>query len=428
MGKKAGLHSFIPRPPACLKQFADENFDGNKVEEEAKSIQNRLREIFTQVWDENATFQRIMYKNQNQHRRTMYFRRLVQVRRDLLLLQSFGLKDVVETLSHCVSFSKQKALPSKALLGSLGQGLQSKDHLISTVQRRLLGAARLLQLMADPILNAGLAIQGLLSQSFFMPFALTVMALLARFRVLLIQALYELIAALNLVSAFMQKMEIPSVQPDVPLFLECRWDGVKLVVLEKTPPPRPPPPPQELIPLPSSVSQLPDAGWFIDDRSTLVQEKLQSTGALERVENFILEDSQFELLGDEDDVEAAGVVTPTLGSAISSMEAEVSSGIHEVMHGSSIDITGLPVSTPSSSRKADISLGKRKSVQDLKSDVRAELESWRAELESWGSKVDKGVEETCTSDEEKTKQRVAYVSVQVGGAKESKILKTRHPI
>ncbi|KAG0590598.1 hypothetical protein KC19_1G113100 [Ceratodon purpureus] len=430
MGKKSASNPFLPRPPACLTQIAEENFDGKKVEEEARLIQGRLKDLFTQVWDENATFQRIMYKNQNQHRRALYFRRLMQVRRDLLLLHSFGLKDVFETLPYCVSISKQKALPPKAVLGSLGQGLKSKEELVLIVQRRLLGAARLLQMMSDPILSASSVMEGLLSQSFFMPFALTVLAMLARFRVLLMQALYEMISAFNLVSAFLQKMEIASVRADVPLFIECSWDGVKLAFFEKAPPPQAPSPPEELIPLPTCVSDaanLPDVGWFIDDRSTLAKEKLQSNGALEPVlyerdESYILEDSPFELLGEED-VEETGVPLQ------STIEAYVPPGIPEVELKSEIaGISAEAISTPGStipiSTQSSVGIGQLK--ESLSADAKAELESWKAELESWGSKaVDKTVVEPYASDVN-MKKRVAYVSIQIGGAKESKIPKTGH--
>lgn len=210
----------------------------------------------------------------------------------------------------------------------------------------------------------------------------------------------------------MQKMEIAPARPDVPLFLECSWNGLKLVFLEKA---RPPLPPQVLIPLPpclSDAEQLPDVGWFIDDRSTSLKEKLQSTAELEpvlyeREESFVLEDSEFEL--------EAGVPMEETPPLISSMEAKVSSGI--IAQNSSTGITGLPaeaVSTPSSG----ISSGNGKLAQDVK----AELESWKNELESWGSKSE---DKVVGVDKNTKKRTVAYVSVQV---KESKSLKTGHPM
>jgi hypothetical protein len=264
--------------------------------------------------------------------------------------------------------------------------------------------------------------------------------MLARFRVLLMQALYEMISAFNLVSAFMQKMGIAPVPADVPLFVECSWDGAKLAFFEKAPPPQPPPPPQELVPLPTFVSdtiKLPDAGWFIDDRSTLASEKLQSSGVVEpvlyeREESFILEDSRFELLGEED-VEKTDIpmqAIPTLSSAMLSMEADVSSGLPETGLNLKTDMAGIPVAailTPSATiprKEAESSSGVGQLKRGLNADAKAELESWKAELESWGSKeVDKP-----SSSDVNTKKRVAYVSVQIGGAKEPKIPKTGHPV
>ena len=166
-----------------------------------------------------------------------------------------------------------------------------------------------------------------------------------------------MVSAFNLVSAFLQKMEIASVRTDVPLFIECSWDGVKLA-FEKAPP-RPSSPPQELIPLPTCVSyatHLPDVGWFIDDRSNSAREKLRSSGVepvlYDREGSFILEDSQFELLGEEvDETGTQMQAIPTLSSAVSSMEVNVSSGTPEIGLNLKTDIGGIPataVSTPSS--------------------------------------------------------------------------------
>lgn len=404
MGKEAGPLSFLPRLPACLSTLSDASFDvadaRKEIEEEVTSIQIRLKATLTQVWDENAIFQRIMYKNQNQHRRTIYFRRLMQVRRDLHLLQSFGLQHVVEALPYCVCFSKRKVVPPKVVLTSLGHRIESKESLPVTVQRRLLGGARLLQLMAEPILSASSPIAGLLSQAFFMPFAVTMMAMLARLRVLLVHILYETIAAFNLVSSSMQLMKVSSVPVDIPLYLECSWDGEKIKFFEKLPPQHTP----ELFSIPTSLSDstnLPDVGWFTDDRSTLVKEKLHSTGLsepvlYERDESFILEDSPFELLGEE------ATETPSIAKEAIPAPSSVTSNVKAVVLSSHEEMVG------------------NSSVED-----RAELESWKAELEGWGKPgIDNLVEKSKLDGN--SKKRVAYVSVQIGGGKESKMTKTDH--
>lgn len=94
MRKKDGAPPFLHHPPACLALFAEDGIDSvgrdKVVEAEARDIQRRLIEQLTQVWAENATFQRLMYKNRNQHRRAVYYRRLSQVTE--LCIHSYGTK------------------------------------------------------------------------------------------------------------------------------------------------------------------------------------------------------------------------------------------------------------------------------------------------------------------------------------------------
>ncbi|KAJ7219694.1 hypothetical protein O6H91_Y468800 [Diphasiastrum complanatum] len=78
---------------------------------------------------------------------------------------------------------------------------------------RLLGIARLLQQMQDPILKASSQIAALLGQSFFMPFALTVLAILARLRILLLQALHDVILIYNLLSHGCNS-KMPTLEPE----------------------------------------------------------------------------------------------------------------------------------------------------------------------------------------------------------------------
>lgn len=87
MGKKEPRPEFLSRPPACLEPSSVVEINSNNsgvgneraMAVEARDLQNRLREQVTQLLGENSTFQRLMYKSCNQHRRATYFRRLVQV-------------------------------------------------------------------------------------------------------------------------------------------------------------------------------------------------------------------------------------------------------------------------------------------------------------------------------------------------------------
>lgn len=74
---------FSSRPPACLGLLGDEKVDSDTVErvfqDEARNLQGRLREQLSQLRIELGLFLRLMYKNKNQHRRTLYYQRLSEV-------------------------------------------------------------------------------------------------------------------------------------------------------------------------------------------------------------------------------------------------------------------------------------------------------------------------------------------------------------
>jgi len=64
----------------------------------------------------------------------------------------------------------------------------------------------------------------------------------------------------------------------LPLWLECQWDGVKLLLFEKQPPP--PPQPSPLPPGPQLLTTegfpLSSTEWFVDDRSIASRERVFS--------------------------------------------------------------------------------------------------------------------------------------------------------
>jgi hypothetical protein len=154
MGKKEPRPEFLSRPPACLEPSSVVEINSNNsgvgneraMAVEARDLQNRLREQVTQLLGENSTFQRLMYKSCNQHRRATYFRRLVQIRRDFQLLQLLGLPELIETFIQFVTPEKRATATAKT--GSLfpgSRGTEAKQWDRISVQRRLLGTARLLQ-------------------------------------------------------------------------------------------------------------------------------------------------------------------------------------------------------------------------------------------------------------------------------------------
>lgn len=208
---------------------------------EAQQLEQQLEVQLLQLRSETEMFQRLMYKNKNQHRRCLYYRALSKVRRDLRLFETADLKNILNKCFQIIGINN----PAQTV-NPLGSLKSRKRTAVGEDLKRLLGVARLLAQMTEPIIEAGLLISTLLGQTFFMPFALAMLALLARLRVLLQQTLHDVVCVFNIVSSISQddqylklideglkvfRDHYPSHKP--PLSLECHWDGVKFCLLEK---------------------------------------------------------------------------------------------------------------------------------------------------------------------------------------------------
>ncbi|BBH01952.1 hypothetical protein Prudu_012371 [Prunus dulcis] len=160
------------------------------MDSEAEALEEKLTSLLGQLQAESAILERMVYKNKNQHRRGSYFQYLMKVRRDLRLLQSTKLEEILGCCFQSITGKRPK----------------QKVHLLESLKRRkcesgkynfmerLLGAARLLSQMVEPMLKAATEISTLLARSFFMGFSLTILALLARLRVLV----QQMVQVLNL--------------------------------------------------------------------------------------------------------------------------------------------------------------------------------------------------------------------------------------
>ncbi|KAK4355260.1 hypothetical protein RND71_024231 [Anisodus tanguticus] len=173
---------------------------------EMEVVEQRLNTFVGQLQTEFAILDRLVYKNKNQHRRCSYFHYLLKVRRDLRLLQAANLEEVLSS-SFQVLFGKRPK-----------QKVQLLEREIST----------------------------LLARSFFMGFSLTVLALLARIRVLVQQILLDVICVFNNVSSLSQREQAIKLSQDgfevfreyfpqkqQVVFLECFWESDKYVLVER---------------------------------------------------------------------------------------------------------------------------------------------------------------------------------------------------
>ncbi|CAM8997233.1 unnamed protein product [Rhodiola kirilowii] len=205
-------------------------------------VEERLNSFLTRLQLEYPILDRIVYKNKNQHRRGSYFQYLMKMRRDLRLLQSIRLEEI---LTHCFYVIDGKKPKQKvSALESLNKSM--RDNGKHNFMERLLGAARLLSQMVEPMLKAASKISTVLAQSFFMSFSVAVLAIIARLRVVVQQILLDVVSIFNTVSSISHKRQsIKIIQEGVDVFreyypkhkemitLECVWEMDKFALIER---------------------------------------------------------------------------------------------------------------------------------------------------------------------------------------------------
>ncbi|PIA33472.1 hypothetical protein AQUCO_04100125v1 [Aquilegia coerulea] len=207
------------------------------MEQESEALEKRMRSLLAQLQYESAILDKIAYKGKNQHRRAFYFQYLLKVRRDTKLLLSANLEEILNFFVKAVDNKKPSCrLKKRKLIGQKHQ-----------FQMRLLGVARLLSQMVEPMVKAAIELSAMLARTFFMSFSVVNLALLARLRVLVQQILLDVVLVFNMLSSSSQNeqsailtfegVEIfreyhPS-DNDV-IALECIWEAERFVLYEKT--------------------------------------------------------------------------------------------------------------------------------------------------------------------------------------------------
>ncbi|KAL7592183.1 hypothetical protein Lser_V15G35319 [Lactuca serriola] len=221
------------------------SIDGQAEDMDAQfeTIEARLQSFLSQFQSELGVLDRIIHKNKNQHRRSSYFQYLLKVRRDCKLLQSTNLEEIVNSSFLVINGNRPKQ--KVQLLESLKR--RKCDGVKHNFLVRLQGAARLLSQMVEPMVKAAIEISTLLARSFFMGFSMTVLAILARLRVLTQQILLDVVLVFNMVSSLSQKQQsvklnqegievfreyYPKTEQEV-VFLECVWETDKFVLVER---------------------------------------------------------------------------------------------------------------------------------------------------------------------------------------------------
>ncbi|KAI3896023.1 hypothetical protein MKW92_000901, partial [Papaver armeniacum] len=193
------------------------------MDSENVELEQRLNSFFIQLQNEFRVFDRI-------------------VRRDVKLLLSAGLQEMWDFLFQIIN--EKKPTRTVNLLESLKRRKCNNEKY--NYQERLLGVARLLSQMVEPMVKAAIEISSLLARSFFMGFSVTILAILGRLRVLVQQILLDVVSVFNMISSISQKEHsvklnrqgiqvIREYYPsnDEHVTLECIWEQDKFVLLEK---------------------------------------------------------------------------------------------------------------------------------------------------------------------------------------------------
>ncbi|KAL2453476.1 hypothetical protein Adt_49026 [Abeliophyllum distichum] len=210
---------------------------------EIEITEQRLKSFIVQLQTEWGILERMVYKNKNQHRRCSYFQYLLKVRRDLRLLKSANLEEILDASFLIINGNRPKQ--KVQLLESLKR--RRCDSGKYNLLERLLGVSRLLSQVVEPMLKAAIEISKLLARSFFMGFSVTILAVLARLRVLVQQILLDAVHVFNTVSSLSQKeqtiklnqkgfevfREYYPAKEQVITFLECIWQTDKYVLVER---------------------------------------------------------------------------------------------------------------------------------------------------------------------------------------------------
>ncbi|KAG6490704.1 hypothetical protein ZIOFF_052014 [Zingiber officinale] len=231
-----------------MYSFMQGSFGFDAMTFNGSEVHTRLQHLLVQLQIEAGVLDRIVYRNKNQHRHGSYFQYLLKVRRDLNLLHSTELGRILKMLFPIIDGKKPARMaivPTRYFLKSNDIG---SNH---NLKNRLLGCARLLSQAYEQydifLYFLCSQISLLLAKSFFSGFCITVMALLARLRVLVQQMLQDVVMVFNKVSFLTtEKQSIKLSQDGVEVYrefhrsvhkrivLECVWKGDKYFLLERT--------------------------------------------------------------------------------------------------------------------------------------------------------------------------------------------------
>ncbi|CAI2167835.1 9477_t:CDS:2 [Funneliformis geosporum] len=130
-----------------------------------------------EIWDESNILERLYYKNKNQHQRSIYFRKIVEIRRILKRIKEMEINELMS--GFIGNFYSTKIGKTQNTWDQV-----PSQEMVVFVMNRLICVALLMNKALDTFIDAFDTFNALLRQTEFMSFALTCLAILARLNIL----------------------------------------------------------------------------------------------------------------------------------------------------------------------------------------------------------------------------------------------------
>ncbi|KAI8824555.1 uncharacterized protein EV422DRAFT_504533 [Fimicolochytrium jonesii] len=215
-----------PIPRATLLLAAHRSSTPEACEALAEALPRKLhasRRAFAskEFVNECVALDRLRYKNGNQHRSARYFRKLVMVRRLLRRFFEIDLEALIQKLLDDMHPNKTKRhqgrwehLPPRANMAYL--------------LLRLASAYRILTQLRPALLTCYTSFRALLTQTFFMPMSMIVMAACARLHLLTGTMMRELEACYNELAGWFGSMPPLPTDPPYAALLPATLSGAAL--------------------------------------------------------------------------------------------------------------------------------------------------------------------------------------------------------
>jgi hypothetical protein len=124
-------------------------------------------------------FRKMLYKNQNQHRHGIYYRKLVEVKRIFQTLDPDHTNKVLSSVNSVVASYRIKSLGDKDASDANTPPIPSTEE-VARVLSELSFVATTAHQAVQAIIRASRPLAGLIGQSYFMPLAIVMTAMLGK--------------------------------------------------------------------------------------------------------------------------------------------------------------------------------------------------------------------------------------------------------